>query len=107
MRYNTCCSVSTCRGEIAVRWRLARTSSPTTTCTPCLSTVQYSTLTGTYQPSQLEAYKVCRQLAIEVTNQVVSDLAEGKVQRTSDELAEEYKAWERSHMTIKNRPPRP
>jgi len=29
---------------------------------------------------------VCRQLALEVTDQVVSDLAEGKVQRTEAEL---------------------
>ena len=29
---------------------------------------------------------MCRQLALEVTNQVVSDLAEGKVQRSEAEL---------------------
>ena len=58
---------------------------------------------GTYQPSQLEAYKVCRQLALEVTNQVVSDLAEGNMVRTEAQLEEQYKAWERADKSMRRR----
>ena len=46
---------------------------------------------------------MCRQLALEVTNQVVSDLAEGNMVRTEAQLEEQYKAWERADKSMRRR----